>query len=559
MRSWVFSIACAGWLALLALPGSALALSPVLSFGSSSAEPGALSSPGGIALGPDGSAYVADTGNNRISVYSPSGVYLRSLGNKAVPVGGGDCKREDGNSNCDDGSGAAGVLRSPRDVAVDAAGNAYVADTGNSRIDVFAPSGGFVRAFGKGVNPAGGDVCTTATGCQRGTGNAAPGGLSSPLGIAVDAAGLVYVTSSLHVDVFTAAGSYIRSLGREPTASQTDGGKDCSDSNRHCNTQEYEMAGAINAPYDAVVSASGQVFVADFGNDRVDVFGSDGSFVRALGKDVNPAGGDLCTEATGCKKGTEGGAAGAVSNPTGVALSGSGSLVVADSASNRIDEFNAAGSFVRAFGEGVASGASEFQVCTASGGCRPGLASVANGSVAGPRGTAVDCAGGIFSVEWSPGSDKTGSDRGGVAFSRVERFAEPNTGVAPCPAPAAGGPDGPGSSAAAGDAGPGAAKHTKPAKPLISIALNKAAGTATLIVIVSDAGTLVLGGKGIHKVTQEVKRPGETELQVTPVGKLKQKLQAAGKAKVKISLAFKAQGGSVVQAKAIVLKKVGGF
>ena len=99
------------------------------------------------------------------------------------------------------------------------------------------------------------------------------------------------------------------------------------------------------------VSASGEVFIADPNNARVDVFGSDGVFKRAFGKGVNPAGGDVCTST--CQAGTSSrGGAGQI-DPTAVAVSGSGDVFVVESNARRVSVFSSDGVFKRAFGKGV--------------------------------------------------------------------------------------------------------------------------------------------------------------------------------------------------------------
>jgi VCBS repeat-containing protein len=93
----------------------------------------------------------------------------------------------------------------------------------------------------------------------------------------------------------------------------------------------------MNLPYGVAVSGSGEVYVADMGNDRVDRFSATGSFVRAFGKNVALAGSDTCT--TSCQAGSEGGAAGQMNEPRGVAVSGSGDVYIADTANHRIDQY----------------------------------------------------------------------------------------------------------------------------------------------------------------------------------------------------------------------------
>lgn len=97
-----------------------------------------------------------------------------------------------------------------------------------------------------------------------------------------------------------------------------------------------------------------------------------------------------------------GGAAGDCNAPRGIAVDGRpghGEVFVADQANARIDEFTIWGQFVKAWGWGVRTGAAELQTCTASTGCRPGLAGDARGQINGPQGLAVDGAGDLYVYE----------------------------------------------------------------------------------------------------------------------------------------------------------------
>ena len=549
---WVIWSACVVCLVLLAVPGSALGFGPISAFGTTGTAAGQLSQPQGLAVGPEGYVYLANAGNSRVDVFTATGAYVRSLGKAPVPVPGNGCEKDD--NVCDDGTGQAGVLRFPRDVAVDPSGNVFVANTGNQRIDVFSPAGAFVRAFGKGVNPAGGDVCTEATQCKRGTGGTAVGVLSSPNGIGLDSAGLVYIAGgNYRLDVFTPAGAYVRRIGKELTSSG-----ECKDDDNCTGNAESEQAGAMKPPQDVAVDSSGRVAVADAQNFRIDVFTSTGTFLHAFGKGVNPSGGDFCTTATGCKKGVESGSAGGLAFADALAVAGSGNLYVADSRNHRLSEFRFDGTFVRAFGEGVVSGGTAFEVCSTASGCKAGFASTNVGSVAEARGTAVDCTGAVYASEAMPGQD--GEDKDAPASFRIERFGEPSTGYPPCGQ--SGGPEA--ASKAAGllmESSLGSAsRRPTTAKPSIKVELNSGSGTASLVVIVSDPGALLLKGKGIRTVKKKVKRPGLVELLVTPQGALKSKLEALGKAVVKVTLAFKADNGaSNTQAKKIGLRMVGPF
>jgi hypothetical protein len=87
--------------------------------------------------------------------------------------------------------------------------------------------------------------------------------------------------------------------------------------------------------------------------------------------------------------GSPGYGAGQLQNPGGIAVSPStGDLYVADTGGNRIDEFTATGSFVRAWGWGVVDGSPEAQVCVTE--CEQGLHGKGAGEMNEVLGVAVD-------------------------------------------------------------------------------------------------------------------------------------------------------------------------
>jgi hypothetical protein len=78
-----------------------------------------------------------------------------------------------------------------------------------------------------------------------------------------------------------------------------------------------------------------------------------------------------------------------LSTSSGVAInSETHDLYIADTGNNRIDEFEADGKFVRAWGWGVENGAAELQTCAAS--CQKGLSGTAPGEFEAPRSIAID-------------------------------------------------------------------------------------------------------------------------------------------------------------------------
>ena len=141
-------------------------------------------------------------------------------------------------------------------------------------------------------------------------------------------------------------------------------------------------AGQFTFPYGTTVSG-GEVYVVD-GNHRVSVYATDGTFRRAFGKGVNASGSgdpDICTRATTCKAGSQGGAAGQLNTPYAVAVSG-GEVYVADAGNNRVAVYSTAGSFARAFGKNVNPGGADPDLCVSS--CQAGSSGPAPGQLSLP-------------------------------------------------------------------------------------------------------------------------------------------------------------------------------
>jgi hypothetical protein len=105
----------------------------------------------------------------------------------------------------------------------------------------------------------------------------------------------------------------------------------------------------------AINLTSGDTYVADTGNHRIDEFSSAGSFVRAFGADVGGAGVNVCT--TTCAEGTSTSEPGGFESPTFVAVDNSsgpskGDVYVADPAAKAVSKFTAAGTLVSSWGNG---------------------------------------------------------------------------------------------------------------------------------------------------------------------------------------------------------------
>ena len=111
-------------------------------------------------------------------------------------------------------------------------------------------------------------------------------------------------------------------------------------------------AGQFETPVGvAVDQGSGDVYVADSGNARVEKFDAQGNFIAAWGWGVadGMAQSEVCT--SNCQAGIAGSGAGQFSNPTSVAVDSSGGpsagdVYVGDAGNNVVQKFDASGSFI---------------------------------------------------------------------------------------------------------------------------------------------------------------------------------------------------------------------
>ncbi len=291
-------------------------LSPVRTWGSEGRGPGQFLKPRGIAIAPDGSVYVADSGNHRIQKFTADGRWVTAWGN----FGG-----------CPEQAPPPGTFCEPWGVAVGPDGAVYVADLWAHRVQKFSPDGEFLAQWGFSSN-YGADL--------------RPGAFYGPRGVAVAPDGTVYVTDTgnKRVQVFTADGAYLRMWGspgsspgqlNEPVgiAMGPDGNLYVADTWNYRvqvldplgrPVRQWPITGwnnpmAEEKPYLAV-DGKGMVYVTDPGHYRVLVFRSEGEYLYSFGQfGFDPAGFVL---------------------PMGIAVGPDGALYVADAGAHRVAVFH---------------------------------------------------------------------------------------------------------------------------------------------------------------------------------------------------------------------------
>jgi sugar lactone lactonase YvrE len=210
-----------------------------------------------------------------------------------------------------DGQGTIALFSKPSGIAVDAAGNRYVADSGSSTIRKISASGAVTTFAGsEGV-----------VGHQDGTGAAAQFGF--PFGVAVDGSGNVYVSDSEFNTIrrITPAGAVTTLAGKAGITGSADG---------------TGSSAQFNQPAGIGVDASGNVYVADSGNQTV-------RKVTAAGVVSTIAG---AAGIVGTASGS--GPAARFNGPIGLACDAGGNIFVSDSSNTirRISPTGAVSAFV---------------------------------------------------------------------------------------------------------------------------------------------------------------------------------------------------------------------
>jgi phospholipase C len=261
--------------------------------------PQTLVQPAGVAVDPAGHIWVADTGHDRVVEFSSAGSVLAAFGKNldqpagiATDAAGHVWVADTGHERVVEFSSAGrmlaafgsamsgrGRLNHPVALAVTPFGDVWVADQGNGRVVEFSAVGGYRVSFAvpapSGVAlDARGDVWVSSPGYALTGGNsvreyspaghrlrsfgvtqAGYGDLSDPAGVAVGPGGWIYVAQPDYglVSVFSPAGSFYTEFGLQPDPGRAD--------------EDLQF------PQGLAIAATGQVWVADTGHDRVVEFG----------------------------------------------------------------------------------------------------------------------------------------------------------------------------------------------------------------------------------------------------------------------------------------------
>jgi serine/threonine-protein kinase len=283
--------------------------------------------PFGVAVDAAGNVYIADQGNSVIRKMDAATQVTTFAGIPGVT----------GSVN---GADTIASFFKPFGVAADAAGNVYVADAGNNVIRVITPAG-LVRTF-------------AGTGAQGRADGPDTATFNSPLGVAADGSGNLYVADYGNdvVRKISPAGAVSTLAGTGAIGADNGAG----------------TAATFDLPEGVAVDASGNVYVADNGNNLIRKITPTGIVSTLAGSGT-----------AGSANGT--GTAASFNSPFGVAVDAAGNVYVADSGNNLIRKITPAGVVSTLAGSG-ARGANN-----------------ASGTAAGfntPSGVAVDLSGNVY-------------------------------------------------------------------------------------------------------------------------------------------------------------------
>jgi hypothetical protein len=261
-----------------------------------------LTYPSGVAVDATGNLFIADLYNNAIRKMGINGIITTVAGTPVPANLGTGIAGYTG----DGGAATNAWLNSPFGVTVDATGNLFIADQYNNAIRRVGTNG-IINTV------AGGLGAGTGSGSYSGDGGGATNaGLYHPSGVAVDATGNLFIADSQNYRVRevgtngiinTIAGGYNDELG--------DGGP--------------ATNAVLNNPQEVALDATGNLFIADDGNDLVRKVATNGIITTVAGNGSYGYSGNGSAASNA-----------ELSSPSGVTVDATGNLFIADQFNNAI-------------------------------------------------------------------------------------------------------------------------------------------------------------------------------------------------------------------------------
>jgi uncharacterized protein (TIGR03437 family) len=241
-------------------------------------------SPSDVAVDSSGNVYIADTGNARVRKVTTDGLINTIAGSNTIGSSG------------DNAAATSAALTAPMSIALDSSGNLYIVDNGVSRVRKVDGKGNITTIAGNGTAGFAGDG-----------GDPTKAALNFPSGIAVDGSGNLYVADLLNLRLRKIAGGNITTVAGNGLLSYSgDGGP--------------AAAAQLNGPQGLAVDKSGNVFIADTGNNAVRQVAKNGTITTFVGSGTAGSGGNQ------------------LAAPQGVAADATGNVYIADTQNARVQK-----------------------------------------------------------------------------------------------------------------------------------------------------------------------------------------------------------------------------
>ena len=294
-----------------------------------------LDSPYGMFLDASGNIFIADTEDNRIRVVNTGAAPITIAGILIQPgniatVAGNGTPCPDPTTVCGDGGPAtAAELSSPYGVFVDSSENIFIADTQDLKIrEVIASSGNIITVAGNGaICPQGSNPCGDG-------GTALSAQLGFPVGVFVDLSQNVYIadTSDNRIRVVNPGAGAVTIAGVliPPGDIVTVAG---TGAEGYSGDNAAATLALLNNPNGLFVDSSGDIFVADTGNDVIREVVAATGFIQTVAGDGTPGFAGDGGQSTGSAGQT---AAAQLYSPLGVFGDSAGDLFIADTSNQRI-------------------------------------------------------------------------------------------------------------------------------------------------------------------------------------------------------------------------------
>ena len=295
-----------------------------------------LNFPSGVVVDSSGNLFIADSSNNRIRKVNTSGTITTVAGTGTAGYTG------------DGGAATSARINNPGGVARDAAGNLLVVDSGNHCIRKMT-NGIITTLAGNGTNSYAGDG-----------GAATNASLSYPNGVVADSIGNLLIAD--------AGNNRIRKVGTNGVIATVAG--------RMLNDGDFATNATLNVPDHVACDSSGNLFIADAGNNRIRKVDTTGIITTVAGNGLQGFSGD-------------GGAAtnGSLNQPNGVTVDSFGNLWIADTRNQRLRKVDTNGIITTVAGAGLGGFSGDGGAAT-------------NAKIFLPMGVVLDVAGNVLIADY---------------------------------------------------------------------------------------------------------------------------------------------------------------